>query len=73
MKEPKKVNKALSHFHEIIEILDYYMPTMHQDLQKKLINIEETIRDLAIDRKEYNKRLIPRLKARWEKEHKESD
>lgn len=73
MKEPKKVNKALTQFHEIVDILDYYMPTIPKDIQKKLLNIEDTIRDLAIERKEYNKRLIPRLKERWKKEQKEID
>jgi len=69
----KKTTKTLEYLNEIIGILEYYMKDIPKDIQKKLINIEETIHDLSIDRDQYNKRLIPRLKERWRKEHVDND
>ena len=70
MKEPKKALKALEHFHEVVEWLEFYMVKIPNEEKKKLLYIAETISELSIEEKIKNRRMAVRLKEKWERDEK---
>lgn len=69
VKEPKKAKKAIEYLHEMVYYLDYYMKDIPDEVKEKLIYVEATLKDLAIDKKIDHARFASKLKKRWEKEN----
>ena len=67
-KEPKKAKKAIEYYHEIISYLEYYMD-IPKNVAEKIIYVEDTLRDLSIEKKIDHRRLAIRLKKRMEIEN----
>ena len=68
MKEPKRVQKALKTLDKMITYLHYYMgdcPEFKQLVRVEIQNIEDLVKELAVDQKVQSIRLARKLKASW--------
>jgi hypothetical protein len=73
MKESKRVQKAIATLDKIIEYLHYYMGDSNEFkhmVRVELQDIEDLLRELAVDQKVQNIRLAKKLKAVWEAREK---
>lgn len=69
MKEPKRVQKAITTIDKMIDYLHYYMgdtPEFKNMVKVELQDIEDLLIELAVDQKVQNIRLAKKLKAVWE-------
>ena len=73
MKEPLRVRKAIDTLDKIIDYLHYYMgdcPEFKHLVKEELNDVEDLLRELALDQKVQNIRLAKKLKALWESQEK---
>lgn len=69
MKESKRVQQAIATLDKMIDMLHYYMgdcPEFKNMVRVELQDIEDLLRELAVDQKIQNIRLAKKLKALWE-------
>lgn len=69
MKEPKRVQKAIATLDKMIDYLHYYMGDtieFKKMVRVELQEVEDLLRELAVDQKVQNIRLAKKLKALWE-------
>ena len=74
MKEPLRVRKAIDTLDKIIDYLHYYMGDCAEFkylVKEELNDVEELLRELALDQKVQNIRLAKKLKALWESQERE--
>lgn len=74
MKESKRVSKALAALEKMTEYLHYYMgdsPEFKQFVREELNNIEELMKELAVDQKIQNIKLAQILKKKWQSQDSE--
>jgi len=71
-KLPKKANHAIGLLEELVELLHYFYKD-HPDFRKDVLNpareIEDILKDLAINKKETFKRIAAKYKEYYEKKH----
>ena len=68
MKEPKRVQKALTTLDKMIDYLHFYMgdcPEFKRIVRVELVNVENLLKELAVDQKVQNVRLAKKLKSIW--------
>lgn len=73
IKEPKRVQRALTTLDKMIDYLHYYMgdsPEFKKIVRIELVNVEELLKELAVDQKVQNIRLAKKLKALWKANEK---
>ena len=71
MKESKRVQQALSTLEKMTEYLHYYMgdcPEFRVLVRDELRNLEDLMRELAVDQKIQNIKLAQRLRKEWDLE-----
>lgn len=69
MKESKRVQQAIATLDKMVEYLHYYMGDCNEFKQMvriELQDVEDLLRELAVDQKVQNIRLAKKLKALWE-------
>jgi len=74
MKEPKRVQKAINTLDTMLEWLHYYMgdcKEFKKFVKKDITELEELLKELALDQKLQNIRLAKKLKALWESQQAE--
>ena len=76
MKESKRVQKAINTLDQMLEWLHYYMgdcTTFRQFVRKDIADLEDLLRELALDQKVQNIRLAKKLKAIWAAQQESED
>lgn len=74
VKEPKQARKSIEHLHSLVEQLRFFYQDndrFKKEVLKKAIHIEDTLYELAIDKKVERARFISKFKHLFEKENKE--
>ena len=71
MKESKRVVQAIATLDKMTQYLHYYMgdcPEFRQIIKVGLHNIEDLLKELAVDQKLQNIKLAQKLRKKWAKE-----